>query len=99
MGPAVPCGRAVRPTCGFAGLLPLAMAEDLVVVVNKANPLSDVTTSQLKKLVLGQQNSWTSGKKVSLVFRSPGSPERQAVLHSVCGVTAGKPGYKIKTAN
>jgi len=70
-----------------AATLPLLMAEDLVVVVNKSNPVDNVTKAQLQKLLLGEQPSWTSGKKVSVVLRSPGQPERSGVLRSVLGMS------------
>ena len=71
----------------LAGSCSVAMAEDLVVVVNKANPVSDVSSAQLKKMVLDQQTSWTWGKKVSVLLRGPGQAERDGVLRSVCGMS------------
>lgn len=62
----------------------LAADDDLVVVVNKANSTSNLTKSQLRKLVLGEQGSWPGGAKVVVVLQSPGSAERGGVLRSVC---------------
>jgi ABC-type phosphate transport system substrate-binding protein len=67
-----------------APVLLWAADDDLVVVVNKANPTSDLTKSQLRKLVLGEQSSWPSGGKVLVVLQSPGSAERGGVLRWVC---------------
>jgi phosphate transport system substrate-binding protein len=64
----------------------VAAADDLVVVVNKANPVGDLTSAQLKKIILGQQTSWTGGHKVSVLLRGPGQPERAGILRSVCGM-------------
>jgi phosphate transport system substrate-binding protein len=57
---------------------------DLAVVVNKANSVSNLTKSQLRKLVLGEQGSWPGGAKVTVALRSPGSPERSGILKTVC---------------
>ncbi len=57
---------------------------DLAVVVNKANSVSNLTKSQLRKLVLGEQGSWPGGAKVTVALRGPGSPERTGVLKVVC---------------
>jgi phosphate transport system substrate-binding protein len=57
---------------------------DLAVVVNKANSAGNLTKSQLRKLVLGEQGSWPGGAKVTVVLRNPGSPERTGVLKVVC---------------
>jgi len=62
----------------------LAADDDLAVVVNKANSANNLTKSQLRKLVLGEQGSWPSGAKVTVVLRDPGTPERDGVLRSVC---------------
>jgi ABC-type phosphate transport system substrate-binding protein len=56
-------------------------------VVNKSNPVDNLTKAQLKRLMLGEQTTWAAGKKVSLVLRSPGQPERLGVLRSVCGMS------------
>jgi ABC-type phosphate transport system substrate-binding protein len=66
---------------------PLAFADDLVVIVNKSNPVASLTKVQLRKLLLGEQNSWSGGKPVSLILRAPGQPEREGVLRSVCGMS------------
>src|SRR5258708_8314933 len=62
----------------------LAADDDLAVVVNKGNSASNLTKSQLRKLVLGEQGSWPGGAKVTVVLQSPGSPERDGVLRSIC---------------
>jgi ABC-type phosphate transport system substrate-binding protein len=79
---------------GFLGIVALAGAalaiagdDDLVVVVNKANSADNVTKVQLRKMMLGEQASWPSGKKVSVVLRSAGQPERAEALRAVCGMS------------
>jgi TonB family protein len=62
----------------------LAADDDLAVVINKANSANNLTKSQLRKLVLGEQGSWPGGMKVTVVLRDPGNPERDGVLRSVC---------------
>ena len=61
-----------------------AADEDLAVVVNKSNSASNLTKSQLRKLVLGEQSSWPGGAKVAVVLRPSGTPERDAILKSIC---------------
>jgi len=57
---------------------------DLAVVVNKSNATSNLTKSELRKLVLGEQESWPGGAKVTVTLRPSGNPERTAVLKIVC---------------
>jgi phosphate transport system substrate-binding protein len=70
-------------------LIPLAAAadDDLTVVVNKSNPVDNLTKAQLRKIVLGDQAAWSAGKKVTIVLRAPGQPDRAGVLRTVCGMT------------
>lgn len=62
----------------------LAASNDLAVVVNKSNATSNLTKSEVRKLVLGEQESWPGGVKVTVTLRNPGNPERAAVLRVVC---------------
>jgi len=68
--------------------LPLAAAadDDLTVVVNKSNTVENLTKAQLCKIVLAEQAAWPGGKKVMVVLRAPGQPDRKGVLRSVCGM-------------
>jgi len=65
-------------------LIAFAAGSDLAVVVNKANTTSNLTKSELRKLVLGEQESWPGGMKVTVTLRAQGNPERAAVLKIVC---------------
>ena len=62
----------------------LAADTDLAVIVNKSNTISNVTKSQLRKLVLGEQASWPGGAEVVVVLLQPRTAERDGVLRSVC---------------
>jgi ABC-type phosphate transport system substrate-binding protein len=74
--------------CFSALLAPLAGAaeDDLAVVVNKTNPVENLTKAQLRKIILGDQPAWSPGKKVTIILRAPGQPDRVGVLRSVCGM-------------
>jgi phosphate transport system substrate-binding protein len=73
--------------CGSALLASLAAAEDdLTVVVNKSNPVENLTKAQLRKIVMGDQAAWSAGKKVTVILRAPGQPNRAGVLRSICGI-------------
>ncbi len=65
----------------------VAADEDLAVVVSKDSPINNLTKSQLRKLVLGEQESWPSGQKVTVVLNSPGTAERKGVLSLICRMT------------
>jgi ABC-type phosphate transport system substrate-binding protein len=70
-----------------APLLLQSADDDLVVIVNKGNTADNVTKAQLRKFILGEQDSWPGGKKLSVILRASGQPERDGVLKSVCGMS------------
>ena len=60
--------------------------EPLVIVVNRSNPVDNVSWSELRKIFLGNRSHWTNGRRITLVMREPGEPERNTVLREVCGM-------------
>lgn len=64
-----------------------APAEPLVIVVNRLNPVDNLSTADLHAIFLGSRNYWSDGRRITLVMREPGEPERKVILHDVCGMT------------
>jgi ABC-type phosphate transport system substrate-binding protein len=63
-----------------------AGGDPIVVIVNVANPVDNLTVSELKKLFLSDRSRWETGKAVAPVMIGAGSPERTAFLKTVCGM-------------
>jgi len=72
-------------------LVPLCVAQGpgdpLVVIVNAANPVDNLTLGELKKLFLSDRSRWDTGKAVAPVMVAAGSPDRAAFLKIVCGMS------------
>jgi ABC-type phosphate transport system substrate-binding protein len=65
-------------------IAPLARAGDaIVVIVNSANPVDNLSTAELKKIFLSDRSHWDTGKSVAPVMVT-GSAERAAFLKDVC---------------
>lgn len=62
-------------------------SEPLAIVVNRTNPVDNLSSSELRKIFLGSRNYWSNGKRITLVMREPEDPERKAILRDVCGMT------------
>ena len=62
--------------------IPVTAAADdpLVVVVNRANAESSITSAMLRQFVLGVDSRWADGRRATFVLREAGSSERDAVL-------------------
>ena len=61
-------------------------SEPLAIVVNKTNPLNEVSLSDLRKIYRGQRGRWSNGRRVTIVMRDAGTPERGAILRSLYGL-------------
>ena len=72
------------------GVFPIAAraqsSEPLAIVVNRSNPLTEISLADLRRVFRGQRSRWSNGKRVTLVMRDPGAPERDAILQSLYGV-------------
>jgi ABC-type phosphate transport system substrate-binding protein len=60
--------------------------EPLVIVVNRSNPVNELSFDELRRIFLGNRSHWPNGRRITLVMREPGEPERRTVLHDVCGM-------------
>jgi ABC-type phosphate transport system substrate-binding protein len=70
---------------------PLAHAGDaIVVIVNAANPVENLSAAELKKLFLSDRSHWDTGKAVAPVIISAGAAERTAFLKIVCSMNDGE---------
>jgi ABC-type phosphate transport system substrate-binding protein len=63
-----------------------AGGDPIVVIVNNANPIDNLTMGDLKKIFLSDRSHWDTGKSVAPVMVTAGAPERTAFLKMVCGM-------------
>jgi ABC-type phosphate transport system substrate-binding protein len=82
---AIFCFAAIFMLC-FVKAAQAAPDEHIVVIVNAANPVDNLTLGELKKLWLSDKGHWDSGKAVAPVMLPAGAPERAAFLKIVCGM-------------
>jgi phosphate transport system substrate-binding protein len=68
---------------------PTAHAQDtepLAIVVNRSNPVNEISLVDLRRVFRGQRSRWSNGRRVTLVMRDQGAREREAILRSLYGV-------------
>lgn len=63
-----------------------AGGDPIVVIVNSANPVENLSTGDLKKIFLSERSRWDTGKSVAPVMVGAGAPERTSFLKVVCGM-------------
>jgi phosphate transport system substrate-binding protein len=61
-------------------------SEPLAIVVNRNNPLNEISLADLRRVFRGQRSRWSNGRRVTIVMRDRGTREREAILQSLYGV-------------
>jgi len=57
--------------------------QSLAVVVNRANPVDNMSFSELRKIFLGRRSHWSNGRRIAVVMLDYGQPERETVLERI----------------
>lgn len=91
--------QTLRVCVVLAASVSLAAARDLALVSNKANSVSAITLPDLVKVSKGQTNRWPDGKSVTLIMRSPSTPEMKLFLEKVYEVPQSQVKEIIASAN
>ncbi len=62
---------------------PAAAGDEVDIIVNKTNPIDDLSLADAKKAFLGDKTTWPNGKRVTALMLAQGMPERAAVLREI----------------
>lgn len=60
---------------------------DIAVVVHPETPVSDLSLSEVRQVLLGERQYWSSKLPVVLLIRAPVARERDVVLHVIYQMT------------
>jgi ABC-type phosphate transport system substrate-binding protein len=63
-----------------------AASEPIAIVVNKSNSVDELSFVELRRVFLGERSHWANGRRITIVMREPGEPERRTILRDVCGM-------------
>jgi ABC-type phosphate transport system substrate-binding protein len=72
-------------TVCLAGFLSAAAADgtDIAIVVRPDVPVEALTFNEVRRLLLGDRQFWSSNLRVTLLIRAPGAREREVVLKTI----------------
>jgi hypothetical protein len=62
-------------------------SDDIAVVVNETNTYSNLSTGDVRKILLGERRFWKGNIQVSVVLRQEGARERERVLSVLLKMT------------
>jgi hypothetical protein len=87
--------RTLKTFCGGGGVLLTLLCwnrvsssaagtdPDIAIVVRPDVPVENLTFAELRRLMLGDRQFWTSNLRVTLLVRAPGAHERDVVLKTI----------------
>ena len=86
---------ALAAVIGFPLILPAQRAaqssehpsQPLAFIVNKSNPVNNLSHQELMKLFLGERGYWRKGRKVTVVMQEEGMEGREAASRQVYRMT------------
>jgi ABC-type phosphate transport system substrate-binding protein len=60
-----------------------AASGDVAIVVRPETPVDNLSLGDLRRVLLGDRQFWSSNLRVTLLVRAPGAHEREVVLNTV----------------
>ena len=61
-----------------------SQGSELAIIVNKANPTEEISSTELRKIFLAEQAHWPQGGSITIAMRDAGQEERAVVLQHIC---------------
>ena len=62
-------------------------SEALTIIVHRANPISALTMKELRRIFMLETQTWPHGRKITVVLREKGQPERAEAIRLICGMS------------
>jgi len=60
----------------------------LAIIVHRSNPVEGLTFGELRRIFMLDTQNWPNGRKITVVLRDKGEPERAEALRIICGLSA-----------
>jgi ABC-type phosphate transport system substrate-binding protein len=64
-------------------------ASNLAIIVHLSNPVDNLTFSELRRIFMLDTQTWPHGRKITVVLREKGQPERADAIRMICGLSDG----------
>ena len=62
----------------------------LAIVVHRANPVQSLTVAELRRIFMLETQNWPHGRRITVVLREKGQPERDEAIRVICGISEGE---------
>src|SRR5712692_5243680 len=67
----------------YAAAAPPPADDEIAVIVNKANDTGSLPRDQVRKIFMGDRGTRPNSKRITVLSRQFGQPEREIVLHQI----------------
>ena len=64
-----------------------AGGDALAIVVHRANPVESLTVPELRRIFMLETQNWPHGRRITVVLREKGQPERNEAIRMICGIS------------
>jgi ABC-type phosphate transport system substrate-binding protein len=68
--------------------LNISKTQELYIIINKDNPVNNVSSSDLRRFYLSTKTKWNNGKKIITTMFPAGSQENTFFIKQIIGITA-----------
>jgi ABC-type phosphate transport system substrate-binding protein len=75
------------PALSRASGLQAAGGGPLAIVVHRSNPVDNLTLRELRRIFMLDTQTWPNGRKITVVLREAGQPEREQGIRLICGMS------------
>jgi ABC-type phosphate transport system substrate-binding protein len=59
----------------------------LAIIVHRSNPVDGLTLSEVRRIFMLDTQTWPHGRKITVVLREKGQPERADAIRLLCGMS------------
>jgi len=70
-------------TVAMLPALAISGKNDIALIVHKSNPMNNVSSSELRRIFLGDETRWSNNDRITILLLPPGTDERQKFLRSL----------------
>jgi len=74
-----------RPAALADAQLPERMP--LAIIVHRSNPVENLSFAELRRIFMLETQTWPHGRRITVVLREKGQPERVEAIRMICGLS------------
>ena len=63
-----------------------ATADALAIIVHRSNPVDELSSAQLTRIYMFDIQNWPHGRKITVMVREKGQPDRAEAINLICGI-------------